>query len=276
MYRKVRNTIRYILGNTYDFDYEKDKVAFKDMVELDQFALMRFEQLKKDVQAAYEAYDFHVLFHAIHDFCVVDMSAFYLDIIKDRLYTSKKDSLKRRSAQTAMYEILKELMVMLMPVLSFTMEEVYQYMNKPADAPISVQMLPWPEAHPEYEDKALEDKWNAFIAIRGEITKVLENARRAKTIGHSLDAKVELYAEGDALAELKAVEKDLPALLIVSQVCLHEGVGEAGEETGRKDLRVVVEAAEGEKCERCWNYSTTVGQNPDHPTLCAKCCEALE
>ena len=276
VYRKVRNTIRYILGNTYDFDYEKDKVAFKDMVELDQFALMRFEQLKKDVQAAYEAYDFHVLFHAIHDFCVVDMSAFYLDIIKDRLYTSKKDSLKRRSAQTAMYEILKELMVMLMPVLSFTMEEVYQYMNKPADAPISVQMLPWPEAHPEYEDKALEDKWNAFIAIRGEITKVLENARRAKTIGHSLDAKVELYAEGDALAELKAVEKDLPALLIVSQVCLHEGVGEAGEETGRKDLRVVVEAAEGEKCERCWNYSTTVGQNPDHPTLCAKCCEALE
>ncbi len=276
VYRKVRNTIRYILGNTYDFDYEKDKVAFKDMVELDKFALMRFEQLKKDVQAAYEAYDFHVLFHAIHDFCVVDMSAFYLDIIKDRLYTSKKDSLKRRSAQTAMYEILKELMVMLMPVLSFTMEEVYQYMNKPADAPISVQMLPWPEAHPEYEDKALEDKWNAFIAIRGEITKVLENARRAKTIGHSLDAKVELYAEGDALAELKAVENDLPALLIVSQVCLHEGVGEAGEETGRKDLRVVVEPAEGEKCERCWNYSTTVGQNPDHPTLCAKCCEALE
>ena len=276
VYRKVRNTIRYILGNTYDFDYEKDKIAFADMEELDKWALMRFEQLKKDVQAAYEAYDFHVLFHAIHDFCVVDMSAFYLDIIKDRLYTSKKTGLKRRSAQTAMYEILKELMVMLTPVLSFTMEEVYQYMNKPADAPISVQMLPWPEAHPEYEDKGLEDKWNAFIAIRGEITKVLENARRAKTIGHSLDAKVELYAEGDALAELKAVEKDLPTLLIVSQVCLHEGVGEAGEETGRKDLRVVVEPAEGEKCERCWNYSTTVGQNPDHPTLCAKCCEALE
>ena len=159
------------------------------MEELDQWALMRFEALKKDVTEAYETYDFHVLFHAIHDFCTVDMSSFYLDIIKDRLYTSRKDGKARRSAQTAMTQILRELMVMLMPVLSFTMEEVYQYMNKPADAPQSVQMLPWPQAHPEYVKEDLKAKWDAFIAIRGEITKVLEGARRAKTIGHSLDAR---------------------------------------------------------------------------------------
>ena len=234
------------------------------------------EELKNEVEQAYEEYDFHVLFHAIHDFCTVDMSAFYLDIIKDRLYTSKQNSQKRRSAQTAMYQILKELMVMLMPVLSFTMEEVYQYMNKPADAPLSVQMLPWPEHHAEYINKELEEKWNAFLAIRGEITKVLENARRAKTIGHSLDAKVVLYAEGDALAELKALESHLPALLIVSQAELHEGLGADGEETGRSDLKVAVLPADGEKCERCWCYSTTVGQNPEHPTLCSKCCEAVD
>lgn len=275
-YRKVRNTIRYILGNTSDFDYESEKVPFAEMEELDQWALMRFEALKKAVTDAYEAYDFHVLFHAIHNFCTVDMSAFYLDIIKDRLYTSKKDSKGRRSAQTAMYQILEELMVMLMPVLAFTMEEVYAYMNKPAGAPKSVQMLPWPQPHPEYEKEGLQEKWDAFLAVRSEITKVLEVARRNKTIGNSLDAKVELYATGDAYKDLQAVEKDLATLLIVSQAALHEGVGDVGESTGREDLKVLVEAAEGEKCQRCWTHSTTVGQNPEHPELCAKCCAALE
>ena len=126
VYRKIRNTIRYILGNTSDFDAETMKVPFAEMEELDQWALMRLQELKKDVEKAYENYDFHVVHHAIHDFCTVDMSSFYLDIIKDRLYASKKDDKKRRSAQTAMYEILSDLIVMLAPILSFTMEEVYQ------------------------------------------------------------------------------------------------------------------------------------------------------
>src|SRR5574344_1987628 len=203
VYRKIRNTIRYILGNTSDFNYEKDKVAFADMEELDKWALMHTQLLKKNVTEAYENYDFHVLYHAIHDFCVVEMSSFYLDIIKDRLYASKADDKKRRSAQTAMYEIMKDLVVMLTPVLSFTMEEVSQFMSKPSDAPISVQMLPWPTIHTEYMDKALEEKWDEFIAIRGEITKVLEAARRDKKIGHSLDAKVELHATGHSLEVLK-------------------------------------------------------------------------
>ena len=270
-YRKIRNTIRYILGNTNDFDYENNKVAFADMQELDQWALMRLQQLKKEVEAAYEAYDFHVLFHAIHNFCTVEMSSFYLDIIKDRLYVSKADDPARRSAQTAMYEILNDLIVMLSPVLSFTMEEVWQFMKKPANAPESVQMLPWPEVKAEYINEALETKFDNFIAIRSEVTKVLEGHRQNKTIGNSLEAKVVLYAEGEALEILKSVEKDLPTLIIVSQVEVHEGAAEGEEATGRNDLKVTVKPADGHKCERCWTYSESVGKNEAHPDLCDRC-----
>ena len=270
-YRKIRNTIRYILGNTNDFDYENNKVAFADMQELDQWALMRLQQLKKEVEAAYEAYDFHVLFHAIHNFCTVEMSSFYLDIIKDRLYVSKADDPARRSAQTAMYEILNDLIVMLSPVLSFTMEEVWQFMKKPANAPESVQMLPWPEVKAEYINEALETKFDNFIAIRSEVTKVLEGHRQNKTIGNSLEAKVVLHAEGEALEILKSVEKDMPTLIIVSQVEVHEGAAEGEEATGRNDLKVTVKPADGHKCERCWTYSESVGKNEAHPDLCDRC-----
>ena len=255
VYRKIRNTIRYILGNTNDFNYETDKVEFKDMLELDRWALMHMQLLKKEVSAAYESYDFHVLYHAIHNFCSVEMSSYYLDILKDRLYAYKADSFERRSAQTAMYEIMLDLVVMIAPVLSFTMEEVWQFMKKPASMPESVFMMPWPECKEEYIDEALESKWDNFIEIRSEITRVLEGARRAKTIGHSLDAKVELHATGEALAILRSVEGDLATLLIVSQAKLVEGLAGGVEATGREDLKVTVQAAEGEKCERCWIYS---------------------
>ena len=248
VYRKIRNTIRYILGNTNDFNYETDKVEFKDMLELDRWALMHMQLLKKEVSAAYESYDFHVLYHAIHNFCSVEMSSYYLDILKDRLYAYKADSFERRSAQTAMYEIMLDLVVMIAPVLSFTMEEVWQFMKKPASMPESVFMMPWPECKEEYIDEALESKWDNFIEIRSEITRVLEGARRAKTIGHSLDAKVELHATGEALAILRSVEGDLATLLIVSQAKLVEGLAGGVEATGREDLKVTVQAAEGEKC----------------------------
>ena len=276
VYRKIRNTIRYILGNTNDFNYETDAVPFNEMLELDQWALMHLQLLKKEVTAAYESYDFHVLYHAIHNFCTVEMSSFYLDILKDRLYAYKADSKERRSAQTAMHEILMDLIVMLSPVLSFTMEEVWQFMKKPANAPESVQMLPWPEVKEEYINEELETKWDNFIEIRSEITKVLELARRNKQIGHSLDAKVELHAEGEALAILKSVEKDLATLLIVSQAIIVEGAADGAEATGREDLKVTVAAAEGHKCERCWIYSDEVGQDAEHPTLCKRCAEAVK
>ena len=271
VYRKIRNTIRYILGNTNDFNYETDKVEFKDMLELDRWALMHMQLLKKEVSAAYESYDFHVLYHAIHNFCSIEMSSYYLDILKDRLYAYKADSFERRSAQTAMYEIMLDLVVMIAPVLSFTMEEVWQFMKKPASMPESVFMMPWPECKEEYIDEALESKWDNFIEIRSEITRVLEGARRAKTIGHSLDAKVELHATGEALAILRSVEGDLATLLIVSQAKLVEGLAGGVEATGREDLKVTVQAAEGEKCERCWIYSDTVGKDAEHPTVCARC-----
>lgn len=276
VYRKIRNTIRYILGNTNDFNYETDKVEFKDMLELDRWALMHMQLLKKEVSAAYESYDFHVLYHAIHNFCSVEMSSYYLDILKDRLYAYKADSFERRSAQTAMYEIMLDLVVMIAPVLSFTMEEVWQFMKKPASMPESVFMMPWPECKEEYIDEALESKWDNFIEIRSEITRVLEGARRAKTIGHSLDAKVELRATGEALAILRSVEGDLATLLIVSQAKLVEGLAGGVEATGREDLKVTVQAAEGEKCERCWIYSDTVGKDAEHPTVCARCAAALK
>ena len=274
VYRKIRNTLRYILSNTNDFDYEKDAVPFNEMLELDKWALMSLQKLKKEVTAAYESYDFHVLYHAIHNFCTVEMSSYYLDILKDRLYAYRADSKERRSAQTAMYEILNDLIVMLSPVLAFTMEEVWQFMKKPANAPESVQMLPWPEVKEEYMDEALEAKWDKFIAIRSEITKVLEGARRAKTIGHSLDAAVELHAAGETLESLKSVEADLATLLIVSQAKVVADL-EAGEATGLKDLKVVVAPATGAKCERCWIYSDEVGQDAEHPTLCKRCAEAV-
>lgn len=276
VYRKIRNTIRYILGNTNDFNYETDKVEFKDMLELDRWALMHMQLLKKEVSAAYESYDFHVLYHAIHNFCSVEMSSYYLDILKDRLYAYKADSFERRSAQTAMYEIMLDLVVMIAPVLSFTMEEVWQFMKKPASMPESVFMMPWPECKEEYINEALESKWDNFIEIRSEITRVLEGARRAKTIGHSLDAKVELHATGEALAILRSVEGDLATLLIVSQAKLVEGLAGGVEATGREDLKVTVQAAEGEKCERCWIYSDTVGKDAEHPTVCARCAAALK
>ena len=276
VYRKIRNTIRYILGNTNDFNYETDKVEFKDMLELDRWALMHMQLLKKEVSAAYESYDFHVLYHAIHNFCSIEMSSYYLDILKDRLYAYKADSFERRSAQTAMYEIMLDLVVMIAPVLSFTMEEVWQFMKKPASMPESVFMMPWPECKEEYIDEALESKWDNFIEIRSEITRVLEGARRAKTIGHSLDAKVELHATAEALAILRSVEGDLATLLIVSQAKLVEGLAGGVEATGREDLKVTVQAAEGEKCERCWIYSDTVGKDAEHPTVCARCAAALK
>ncbi|WP_370832162.1 isoleucine--tRNA ligase [Phascolarctobacterium faecium] len=276
VYRKIRNTIRYILGNTNDFNYETDKVEFKDMLELDRWALMHMQLLKKEVSAAYESYDFHVLYHAIHNFCSVEMSSYYLDILKDRLYAYKADSFERRSAQTAMYEIMLDLVVMIAPVLSFTMEEVWQFMKKPASMPESVFMMPWPECKEEYIDEALESKWDNFIEIRSEITRVLEGARRAKTIGHSLDAKVELHATDEALVILRSVEGDLATLLIVSQAKLVEGLAGGVEATGREDLKVTVQAAEGEKCERCWIYSDTVGKDAEHPTVCARCAAALK
>ncbi|MDR3589363.1 MAG: isoleucine--tRNA ligase [Negativicutes bacterium] len=275
VYRKIRNTFRYILGSIADFDPNRDKVDYSQLLEIDRWALLRLEQVRERVTRAYQEYEFHALYHTVHNFCAVDLSAIYLDILKDRVYTSKPDSIERRAAQTAMYEILTALVAMLSPVLTFTTEEVWQYMPSVAGKPESVQMADWPTEHPEYLDSELETKWDAILELRGEITKALEAKRREKTIGHSLDAAVELYAEGQAYDILKAVGgEELKTILIVSGVQLTEGLSSAPAEAYRAAdlaLAVTVKPATGEKCERCWIYEDTVSADPQHPTLCARC-----
>lgn len=274
VYRKIRNTFRYILGNISDFDPDKDKVGYGELLELDRWALLRLEQVRQKVTKAYDDYEFHLLYHTVHNFCTVDLSSIYLDILKDRLYTSLPASVERRAAQTVMYEILVTLVSMLSPVLSFTAEEVWQHMPKAKDMPESVQLAAWPEEKPQYLDVALEAKWDKLLALRGEITKALENARRAKTIGHSLDAAVALYADGEEYRQMLAVQDDLATFLIVSQAKLVEGVAKAPADAYKAEelaLAVAVAPATGAKCERCWNYSDAVGEDAGHPAVCARC-----
>ncbi len=268
-YRKIRNTCRYMLGNFYDFDPKTDKVSYDRMIEIDKWALLKLTKLNKKVINAYRSYEFHTLYHAIHNFCAVDMSSFYLDIIKDRLYTSKPDSAERRAAQTVMYEILSSLVRLVAPVLTFSAEEIWRYLPKENDELFSVQLADMPEVKEEYLDDVLEAKWDKIIDIREDVAKVLEAARRDKVIGHSLNALVHLYVDQELKLFLAPVEKDLANIFIVSGVIVHE----AREQSG---MDIKVEQALGEKCERCWIYSETVGQDVEHPTICDRCLKVIK
>ena len=279
VYRKIRNTFRYILGSLHDFNPDTDKVSYNQLLEIDRWALMRLEQVRTKVTQAYEDYEFHLLYHTVHNFCTVDLSAFYLDILKDRVYTALPTSIERRAAQTAMYEILNTLVAVVAPVLTFTAEEVWQYMPKEANRAESVQLTSWPAAHPEYLDTALATKWEKILEIRGEITKALETARRNKVIGHSLDAAVNLYAKEEELTALSAIKNDLATLLIVSEVTLSDKLEQAPGEAYRvadMQLAVAVAPAQGVKCERCWIYSPTVNQDKEHPSLCHRCAAVVK
>ena len=280
VYRKIRNTFRYILGNTNGFDPNKDKVAYAELKDLDKWALLRLEQVRETVTEAYENYEFHVVYHTIHNFCTVDLSSIYLDILKDRLYTSLPNSLERRAAQTTMYEILKTLVKMISPILTFTSEEVWKYMQKETGMPDSVQLAAWPKAQTEYLNAELEQKWSNVLAMRGELTKALEIARRNKVIGHPLDAKLNIYADGVTYSELMNIKEALPSILIVSQVNVIEGtdkaLGESVYKNPEKEIAVEVTLAEGDKCERCWIYDDSVGADTEHPTLCKRCAEVVK
>lgn len=279
-YRKIRNTSRYLLSNLYDYDPAKERVAYEQMPEIDQWALLKLHQLIKKVTEAYENYEFHTVHHNIHNFCAVDMSAIYLDIIKDRLYTSKADSLERKSAQTVMYQIIDALVRMLTPILAFTSEELWQYLpHQEEDS--TVQVAAWPVFEERYLNTALEEKWNKILAVREFVAKPLEEARQRKDIGHSLDARVQLYANKEWYAFLSGQQDDLASLFITSGVSLlqAEQVPDGAftsEDEALSGLAVVVGKASGEKCERCWIYSETVGQDAEHPTLCHRCATVLK
>ena len=273
-YRRIRNTARYILGNLHDFDPVADGVPDGDLLELDRWALSRLEELVNRVERSYEEYEFHILYHAVHNFCSVDMSAFYLDVLKDRLYTAPSKSLARRSAQTAMYRILDALTRLIAPVLSFTAEEIWGFL--PGEREQSVHLAGFPRFETRLLDAELEARYERLLAVRSDVSKALELARNEKRIGHSLDARVLIEAPEGAWRDLLAAYRDeLATLFIVSQVELAEDLSDAvaGEEV--EGLKVRVEKAQGEKCERCWNYATTVGESDEHPTVCHRCREAL-
>ena len=265
VYRKIRNTARFILGNIDGLDVNS-LTSYEELEEIDKFALIKLNKLIADCTKAYEEYDFNKAYQAINTFCVVDMSNFYLDIIKDRLYTSKPDSKERRSAQTAMYLILDALVKILAPMTCYTAEEIWKYMPHTENENVeSVMLTYYPEVNSKFDNKELEVKWNKIIDLKENVAKKLEEARAAKVIGHSLNAKVVISAEGAEYEFLKANQELLMTVFIVSDLEITQGTSE-----------IKVEVAEGEKCERCWMYSTTVGQDKDNPTICHRCSENLK
>jgi isoleucyl-tRNA synthetase len=275
-YFRIRNTYRFLVGNLYDFNPEKDGIPYRDLFEMDRWALHRLQKLISRVREGYDSFEFHVVYHSVQNFCAVEMSALYFDILKDRLYTFPASSLGRRSAQTVLYEILKALTTLMAPVLSFTAEEVWKYIPAEAGRPASVHLAPFPEVQNEHVDESLNARWEQIWEVRAAVTKALEEARKEKGIGLSLDAQVHLYLSDKRYTLLKPYENELKAIFIVSSVTLFREEGAAvrqGEEAS--GVRVEVLRAEGKKCERCWNYDVSVGQEPEHTTICKRCVEAV-
>ena len=268
-YRKIRNTARYILGNLSDFDPDKDMVAVSDLLSIDKWALTKLNVLNKKVRDGYDRFDFHQVYQAIHNFCVVDMSNFYFDVLKDRLYTEKPDGTLRRAAQTAIYIILDSMTRMIAPILAYTSDEIWQFMPHDSSADARSVMYNDMPAPVEVElDDDFINMWDRIHETRDVVKKAIEIEVKGKTIRSSLEAKVLLKAHGERYDFLKKAEQELAASFIVSKVDILD------EQTD--ELGVEVTPAEGEKCERCWIYSDTVGKNPEHPTLCARCASVLE
>jgi isoleucyl-tRNA synthetase len=267
-YKKIRNTFRYLLSNLYDFDPAKEMVQYKDMLEIDRWALLRLYTLSNRVEKAYKDFEFHQIYHSTHAFCVNDLSSFYFDILKDRLYTARKDSLERRSAQTALFHILNSMVRLMAPIFSFTCEEVWKFMPPVAGREESVHLASFLSPNEEWKDDELLKSWDMLRSVREEVLKVLEVARKEKMIGNSLEAEVTLYAPDDLYRLLKVYEGQLKYIFIVSSVILYS------EDRG-KPVEVTVAKASGQKCERCWNYDMTVGTSGEHPTVCNRCVGAV-
>ena len=243
--------------------------------EIDRWALTRLDELSAGVCEAYESFTFHEAFHRIHHFCVVDLSNFYLDVLKDRLYVEKADSVTRRAAQTVIYRILHALTRLVAPILAYTSEEIWSYLpHGEHDDARSVLFNDMPKGG-AVRDKAFMERWERIHALRNDVQKALEAARAQKLIGGSLDAQVTLHCKGELLTFVQEIRELLPSVLIVSKVDVTgEGEGDAAGET--EGLRVSVAHAQGGKCSRCWTYSETVGQQPGHAELCARCAAIIE
>ncbi|MGA3083768.1 MAG: isoleucine--tRNA ligase [Thermodesulfobacteriota bacterium] len=276
-YRRIRNTCRFLLGNISDFQSARDQVPLKEMEELDQWALLQLQKVITRVKRAYEHYEFHVVYHSLYQFCTNELSAFYLDILKDRLYTSAPKSRERRSAQTALLIILKALVRLMAPILSFTAEEVWSFLSPVDKEAESVHLTQFPDFDLPLVDEELDQRWTVLLAVRGEVTKALEQARRSQLIGNPLDARVILHLPDSLKPAIQPYVEFLPTLFIVSQVEIHSETGplEGAASSEIPGLIIRIEKALGEKCERCWNFRTEVGSFPEHPTICSRCHQAI-
>ncbi|HHV63867.1 MAG TPA: isoleucine--tRNA ligase [Peptococcaceae bacterium] len=277
-YRKIRNTLRFLLGNLYDFDPAQNKVAYPDLKEIDRWILHRLSRVIERVVKAYDDYEFHVVYHTVHNFCTVELSAIYLDIVKDRVYVEAKDSLQRRAAQTVMYELLNALVRLLAPILVFTADEIWSYIpgNK---EDTDVQMEFMPKVQEEWLDNALEERWARILDLRYDITKALEVARQEKLINHSLTAKVDLYVSDEETYSFLVGIENLKEIVIVSDLKIHfreEAPESAQEGENFAGVKILVSPAPGGKCERCWMYSEEVGNDNEHPELCPRCLAVIK
>lgn len=273
VYRKIRNTLRFFLGNLYDFDAATDRVPYERMNELDQFAVIRMNRMMDKVLKAYEDYEFHHVYQTVHHFCAVEMSAFYLEIVKDRLYVSAPDDPARKASQTVLYDALLAITKLIAPILPHTADEVWK--NIPGVDALTVQLSDMPAVDPSVYNETLEAKWTELIDVRDEIYKALEIARKDKVIGTSLAASVQLYPS-EAVYKLLQQFESLEQLLIVSEVKLYEPSSEVPEQALKlEDLAVIVVPAEGKKCERCWNVTPEVGSSSKHPEICSRCAQVV-
>mgnify|MGYP001490971904 CR=1 FL=1 len=271
VYRKIRNTLRFLLGNLSDFNPANDRVPVAEMEELERYVIAKTEQLVKQVSNAYDNYEFNVVYQAVHNYCTVFLSQFYFDIRKDRLYTAYKEDASRRATQTVLYDVLSTLTRLIAPILVHTADEVWRHI--PGTDVISVQLTDFPQT---LFDEQLEKKWDSLTTLRDHVLKALEEARAAKLIGNSLEAHVELFPNADAHALLRQIDR-LDQWLIVSDVTLHEpGEAIAGGALQFDNLYVKVHLADGDKCERCWVYSPEVGKDTHYPDLCQRCATTVK
>lgn len=276
-YRKIRNTLRFLLSNLNGFEPERDRVAYADLPEIDRWALLKLAKVVERVLQSYDRYEFHAVYHTVHNYCAVELSAVYLDIVKDRLYVEAKDSIERRSAQTVLYEALNALVRLMAPILTFTTDEIWPYI--PGKKEEFAQIAAMPEVNAEWIHEELAEKWDRILALRGDISKALELARQEKLINHPLTAQVDLYPPEELYEFLQKVP-NLVDIFIISGLQVHapdeirpETAVEAETHAG---LGIVVSPAAGEKCERCWMFSTKVGQDAQHSTLCPRCAQVVE
>ncbi|MBW1982738.1 MAG: isoleucine--tRNA ligase [Deltaproteobacteria bacterium] len=277
-YRRIRNTCRFLLGNLYDFDPRQHAVSWESMEPLDRWALHQLQQLIRTVRGAYERFEFHKIYHAIHNFCTVDLSSFYLDVLKDRLYVSAPDSGKRRSAQTALFEVAVCLVRLMAPILAITAEEVWEHLPEFPDKKESVHLEQLPEPRAAYEDADLAEQWRRILEIRSEVNRCLEAARQQKTLGHSLDAEVTLGVSKPLRELLESQGQGLHHIFIVSKLILrdYEEVQDGTRSVDVPGLVIRVTPARAEKCSRCWIHDESVGTYPEHQGICSRCLTELQ